>query len=214
MRKYLETAVNALQHNDHKTAATNYEFALEVDQNPYVMMALGQVYAQHRDTRFKSHRIFEKAFDILAADPGKTMPYHQAQLSVRGMVGMQALATVDAYEGIKEDYWNDQLSKLVQATCYSFRAAAKAQSKQSVDLIPDAIVNPAQFSAALNYYLAAKTACYYPFLKERQELIDTNLTAAKQAMGLVAQYDEEKLRQPVETLRQLWTIELLPSKLL
>lgn len=35
MERYLETAVNALQHNDHKTAATNYEFALEIDQNPY-----------------------------------------------------------------------------------------------------------------------------------------------------------------------------------
>ncbi len=214
MKKHLKNAVDALHHNDHKTAATNYEFALEIDQNPYVMMALGQVYAQHKGTRFKSYKIFENAFNMLAAEPGKTMNYHNAQLSVRGIAGMQALATVDVFEGIKEDYWNEQLSELVQATCYSFQSAAKAQIKQSTDLIPDAIVNPAQFSAALNYYLAAKTACYCPFLRERQALISTNLDDAKQAMGLVAQYDEDKLRNPVETLRQLWTFELLPARAL
>ncbi|MAT98220.1 MAG: hypothetical protein CL608_13830 [Anaerolineaceae bacterium] len=207
MKQFLETAVHALQHGDHKTAATNYEFALEVDQNPYVMMALGQVYAQHGDTRFKSHRIIEKAFDLLAAEPGKTMPYNQAQLSVRGMAGVQALATVDAYEGLKQDFWNEHLSKLVQATCYSFGTAAQAQ--QAADRVPDVLVNPAQFSAALNYYLAAKTACYYPFLKERQSLVETNLAAAQRALGMVAQYDEENLRQPIESLRQLWDYELL-----
>lgn len=213
MKQFLETAVHALQHGDNKTAATNYEFALEIDQNPYVMMALGQVYAQHGDTRFKSHRIFEKAFDLLAAEPGKTMPYHNAQLSVRGMAGVQALATVDAYEGLKQDFWNEHLSKLVQATCYSFGAAAEAQAKQAADRVPDAIVNPAQFSVALNYYLAAKTACHYPFLKERQVLIETNLADAKRALGIVAQYDEDKLREPVETLRQLWSYELLEPQI-
>ncbi|MCA9955367.1 MAG: hypothetical protein KC434_11645 [Anaerolineales bacterium] len=209
MKRFLDTAVHALQNDDHKTAATNYEFALEIDQNPYVMMALGQVYAQHGDTRYRSHRIFEKAFDLLAAEPGKTFLYHQAQLSVRGMAGVQALATVDAFEGLKQDFWNEHLSKLVQATCYSFGAAAKTQAKQAADRVPDAIVNPAQFSVALNYYLAAKTACYYPFLKERQALVETNLANALRALGMVAQYDEETLRQPIETLRQLWSYELL-----
>jgi hypothetical protein len=77
--------------------------------------------------------------------------------------------------------------------------------------MPDAVVNPAQFSAAVNYYLAAKAACYYPFLKEQKELVTTNLEAAKQALGLVAQYDEAALRPSVETLRTLWTYELLPA---
>lgn len=210
MNGYLNTAVDALTHGDTLTAATNYERALEIDRNPYVMMALGQVYAQHQDTRFKSHRIFENAVDLLADQPGKTLPYHQVQLSVRGMAGIQALSTVDVFEGLPQDYWNEYLSKLALATCYSFRAAAQAQVKQFGDLIPDAVVNPAQFSAAINYYLAAKSACYYPFLKERDELVNTNLEAAKRALGLVAQYDEATLRPSVETLRALWTYELLP----
>jgi len=40
----------------------------------------------------------------------------------------------------------------------------------------------------------------------------TNLVAAKQALGLVAQYDEAALRPSVENLRQLWTYELLPPE--
>jgi hypothetical protein len=210
MTGLLKTADEARKHGDYKTAASNYEKTLEIDRNPYVMMALGQVYAQHQDTRFKSHRIFENAVNLLANQPGKTMPYNQMQLSVRGMAGIQALSTVDVYEGLPQDYWNEYLSKLVLATSYSFKVAAQAQVKQSTDRIPDAVVNPAQFSAAINYYLAAKSACHYPFLKEREELVRTNLQAAQQALGLVAQYDEVALRPSVENLRTLWSYELLP----
>jgi hypothetical protein len=208
---FLNTAVDALSHGDYLTATTNYERALEIDRNPYIMMALGQVYAQHQNSRFKSHRIFEGAVTLLADQPGRTMPYHQMQISVRGFAGIQALSTVDVFEGLPQDYWNDYLSKLVQATCYSFQAAAQSQAKQSSDRIPDAVVNPALFSAAINYYLAAKAACYYPFLNEQEELISKNLEAARQALGLVGQYDEEVLRPSVETLRTLWTYELLPD---
>ncbi|MFN8411645.1 MAG: hypothetical protein U0Z26_04585 [Anaerolineales bacterium] len=99
---------------------------------------------------------------------------------------------------------------LVNATVFSFTSAATKQQSSSNDLIPDSAVAPAQFSAAINYYLAAKSACYYPFAEERQEKVLRNLQASLRCLGLMAQYDEERLRKPATTLRELWTMELLP----
>ncbi len=208
----LQIAEEALQHGDYKTAASNYEMALDIDANPYIMIALGQVFAQHKDTRFKAHQHFDQAVHLLANQPGKTMTYHGVKLSVRGMVGVQALATVDVYEGMPQDYWNEYLSKLVKATCNSFRITGRDLAKHAQNRISGTVKNPAQFSAAINYYLAAKAACYYPFLRERDDLIITNLDAAKQALDQVEQYDETVLGPSVENLRQLWTYELLPSE--
>ncbi len=78
--------------------------------------------------------------------------------------------------------------------------------------MPDAVVTPSLFSAAINYHLAAKSACYYPLAEERQERVISNTRAAVRSLGLMAQYDEERLRQPSSTIRQLWTMELLPPE--
>lgn len=204
INRYLNTAVDALSHGDYLTAATNYEYALDIERNPSVLMALGQVCAQHQSTRFKSHRTFAEAVDLLADQPARTMPYHGVQLSVRGLAGIQALSTVDVYEGLSRDHWNEYLSKLVLATYYSFKSAADKQMNQGKPVVKSAL-----FSAAINYYLAAKSACQYPFLNERDDLVGTNLQAAQRALGLVAQQDEENLRPSMETMRQLWAYELL-----
>ena len=209
-KKYLKTATTAIQHHDYNAAIANYQRALEIERSPYILMALGQVYSRRASNRLRAHHMFAEAITLLADQPESVVPYNHADLSVRGLAGIQALATADVLANIHPEHWNDHIRDLVNATVFSFRSAAIKQAKEDDDFIPDAAVTPAQLSAAINYYLAAKSACYYPFAEERQEKVTQNLQAAARSLGLVAQYDEEKLREPVTMLRQLWAAELLP----
>jgi len=209
VRNYLKTATAAVQNRDYNAAVANYKRVLEIERSPAVLMALGQVYMQRASNRLRAHQAFTEAVTLLSDRPASTVPYGQAQLGIRGLAGTQALATAEVLAGIHPEHWNDYVQDLVNATVFSFASAAAEQAKQSEDIVPDVIVTPAQFSAAINYYLAAKSACYYPLAEERQETVVRNLRSALQSLGLMAQYDEEQLRQPAGTIRQLWAMELL-----
>lgn len=209
-RNYLKTAAASIQNHDYNASVANYQRALEIERNPYILMALGQVYMHRASNRLRAHQTFTDAVTLLADHPDTVAPYNHAKLSVRGLAGMQALATADVLADIHPEHWNDHVSDLVNATVFSFTSAATKQAKQSDDLVPDTAVTPAQFSAAINYYLAAKSACYYPFAEERQEKVTRNIQSSLRCLGLMAQYDEERLRKPATTLRHLWTMELLP----
>jgi hypothetical protein len=100
----------------------------------------------------------------------------------------------------------------VNATVFSFASAASRQFAQNESYVPDMIATQAQFSAAINYYLAAKSASYYPFIEGRQEKVLQNIQAALRSLGLMAQYDEEKLRSPAMAIGELWAMELLSPK--
>ena len=136
--------------------------------------------------------------------------YHQAQISLRGLVGVYALATADVLEGIERDHWLEHLNDLMNAAVFSFKSAADQQMKQADNLVPDVLVTPALFSAALNYYLAARTAALYPNGPGQYETIWENWQAASRALRLVGQYDEAELAEKTSLLYQLWTRELLP----
>jgi hypothetical protein len=209
-QNYLKTAAAAIQNHDYNASVANYQRALEIERSPYVLMALGQVYMHRASNRFRAHQTFTDAVTLLADHPDTVVPYNHSKLSVRGLAGIQALATADVLADIHPEHWNDHVRDLVNATVFSFSSAATKQAKQGDDLLPDAAVTPAQFSAAINYYLAAKSACYYPFAEERQEKVLCNIQASLRCLGLMAQYDEERLRKPATTLRQLWAMELLP----
>jgi hypothetical protein len=208
-KNYLKTAAVAIQNHDYNASVANYQRALEIERSPYTLMALGQVYMHRASNRLRAHQTFTDAVTLLADHPEAVVPYNHSKLSVRGLAGIQALATADVLADIHPEHWNDHVRDLVNATVFSFTSAANKQAKESDDLIPDTAVTPAQFSAAINYYLAAKSACYYPFAEERQEKVLRNIQASLRCLGLMAQYDEERLRKPATTLRQLWTIELL-----
>lgn len=209
-QNYLKTATAAIQNRDYKAAIANYQRALEVERSPIVLMSLGQVYMQRASNRLRAHQSFVDAVTLLADSHDAMVPYGKAKLSVRGLAGIQALATSDVLADIHPEHWNDHVRDLVNATVFSFSSAASKLVKQSDDLMPDTLVTPSQFSASLNYYLAAKSACYYPFTEERNEIVIRNIQAAVRSLGMMAQYDEMQLRQPANTLRQLWTMELLP----
>jgi hypothetical protein len=209
-QNYLKTAAAAIQNHDYNAAVANYQRALEIERSPHVLMALGQVYMNRASNRLRAHQTFTDAVTLLADRPDTVVPYSHSKLSMRGLAGIQALATADVLADIHPEHWNDYVRDLVNATVFSFTSAATKQAKQSDDLIPDSAVTPAQFSASINYYLAAKAACYYPFAEERQEKVLRNIQASLRCLGLMAQYDEERLRKPATALRQLWTMELLP----
>ncbi len=206
---YLKTAATAMQGRDYNAAVANYQRALEVERNPLVLMSLGQVYMQRVSNRLRAHQSFTEALRLLADRLDSTVPYGHAQLSVRGLAGIQGLATADVLADIHPEHWNDYVRDLVNATVFSFSSAAAKQAKQNEDLVPDTLVTPAEFSAAINYYLAAKSASYYPLAEERQETVVRNLQSALRYLGLMAQYDEERLRDPATIIRQLWAMELL-----
>lgn len=209
-RKHLQFATAAIQNHDYNAAIENYQRALEVERSPFVLMALGQVYMQRPSNRLRAHQTFTDAVKLLADRLDATGLYGQAHLSIRGLAGIQALATADVLADIQPEHWNSHVQDLVNATVFSFASAASRQAAQSESLVPDAIATPAQFSAAINYYLAARSASYYPFIEERREKVLRNLQAARRSLGLVAQYDEKKLRSPAMTLSELWAMELLP----
>ncbi len=209
-KNYLKTAAVAIQNHDYNASVANYQRALEIERSPYILMSLGQVYMYREANRLRAHQTFSDAVTLLADQPDAVVPYNHSKLSVRGLAGIQALATADVLSDIHPEHWNDHVRDLVNATVFSFHSAAAKQAKQSDDFVPDSAVTPAQFSAAINYYLAAKSACYYPFAEERQEKVLRNLQESLRCLGLMAQYDEEKLRKPAIALRELWALELLP----
>ncbi|MCA9873151.1 MAG: hypothetical protein KC441_05835, partial [Anaerolineales bacterium] len=211
-KKYLAIAQNALAYEDYTAAVHNYENALDADPNPAIMMALGGLYMQRPANRYKAFETFRGASKLLASQPDRTILYHGAQLSLRGLANIQSLATSDVLELQNQDGWYLLLDDMVSAAIYSFNSAAGKLVGQSADIIPDALVRPAQFSAALNYYLAARAASMYPFAPKRDEVTRNNLQHACRALGLMAQYNEASLRQPVTNLQQLWTYELLPPE--
>jgi hypothetical protein len=208
---HLKTATAAIQNHDYNAAIENYQRALEVERSPFVMMALGQVYMRRPSTRLRAHRAFIDAVSLLADRPDATGLYGQARLSIRGIAGVQALSTADVLADIHPEHWNDHVQDLVNATVFSFASAASRQSAQSESLVPDMIATSAHFSAAINFYLAAKSASYYPFIEERREKVLRNLEAAQRSLGMVAQYDEKKLRPSAKEISNLWDMELLPS---
>lgn len=209
-KNYIENAATAIQNHDYNASVENYRLALEIERHPHILMALGEVYMKRASNRLRAHRTFAEATTMLADHPDAAVPYYHAKLSVRGLAGIQALSTADVLANIHPEHWNDHVHDLVNATVNSFTSAASKQAQQSDDLIPDIAVTPALFSAAINYYLAAKSAAYYPLIEERQEKVLRNIQASLKSLGLMAQYDEEKLRTPANTIRQLWTMELLP----
>ncbi len=209
-RNYLKTATEAIANRDHNAAIANYRRALEIERSAQVLMALGQVYMQRASTRLRAHRAFTEAVGLLSENPSVVVPYRHARLSVRGLAGIQALATADVLADIHPEHWNDYVRELINATVFSFTSTASKQAAQSDGVVPDMIAAPAQFSAAINYYLAAKSACYYPFAEQRRQSVTRNIQKAMQSLGRMAQYDEAKLRPPSNIIRQLWTMELLP----
>jgi hypothetical protein len=209
-RNYLKTATAAIQSRDYSASVANYQRALEIERDPATLMAMGQVYTQRASTRLRAHQAFTEAVTLLAERPASTVPYGQTQLSLRGLAGLQALSTADVLANIHPEHWNDYVQDLVNASVFSFTSAAAKQNQQNEDTVPDVLVTPAHFSAAINHYLAAKTACYYPLAEDRQEVVVQNVRSALCSVGLMAQYDEEQLRQPADMLSKLWAWELLP----
>jgi len=210
VKNHLRTAAAATQSRDYNAATANYQRALEIERAPAALMALGQVYTHRASTRLRAHQAFTEAMTLLAADPACTVPYGSAKLSLRGLAGLQALSTADVLADIHPEHWNHYMQDMVNAAVFSFNAAASKQGQQSRDVIPDVVVTPAHCSAAINYYLAAKSASYYPLAEDRRDIVTGNLRSAVQSLGRTAQYDEEKLRLPADTLGRLWAWELLP----
>lgn len=208
-RKHLKIATDAVQHRDYNAAVANYKRALEIERSPAILMALGQTYMQNYSKRLVAHQTFLEAMTLLSDNPSSTIPYGKVKLSLRGLAGIQALATSDVLAGIHPEHWNDHVEELVNGSVYSFSSVAKNQARQNEDIVPDALVTPAHFSAAINYYLAAKIACYYPLAEHRYDVVIQNLKSALQQLGLVAQYDEEKLRLPTDNIKRLWAMELV-----
>jgi tetratricopeptide (TPR) repeat protein len=209
MQKYLVAAEAAQENNDFYAAITNYENALAIDSQPTILMALGQVALQRKKTRYKAHQAFEKALFSLSDQPHKTVPYFGVHLSLRGLAGIYALATADV---IDEKYGDEHMTDLVHATVFSFKSAADRQFGQTEDFVPDVMVTPALFSAALNYYLAARTAALYPVALEFKDVVRQNWQAASRSLSLMMQYDEEQLSEKGKRLVQLWTRELFPPE--
>jgi tetratricopeptide (TPR) repeat protein len=209
--KLLGDADSAAESGDYSGAVENYKRALELERAPATLIALGQVYLRRAQGRPYAHRCFTDAVQVLSTDISGTVPYRWAQLSLRGIAGLHALATADVIGDSYPQYWQEQVQDLVNATVHSFVSAAD-KLEHSAPRIANSMVRPPLFSAAINRYLAAQSACQYPLLEDRQQLVTTHIRKAVGLVGRVAQRDESSLRESANQLRGVWTRTVLPEK--
>lgn len=209
-RKLLSAASSAAANQDYGGAIETYKRVLEIERDSATLIALGQVYLTRISTRPFAHRAFTDAVQLLGSEPGRTIPYEGAQLSLRGVAGLQALATADVLGDRFPQAWQEQVEDLLNATIHSFSSAAAAFESASTNIVLNPLIRPPLFSAAINRFLAAQVACQYPLLEDRHRIVNTHLVAALQAIGRMAQSDETCFRLPVSQLRELWVRALLP----
>ena len=152
-----------------------------------------------------------EALDRLSDRPDSTVLFGAARVSIRGLAGVHALATSDVLSGIHPEQWNDHIESLINATVSSFVQTAENLDGQGLKIIPNALSTPAYFSSAINYYLAAMTASSYPLHESRQDVVTINTQNALAALGLMAQFNEDRLRDRTERIKRLWAMELLPN---
>jgi hypothetical protein len=210
-RKLLRTAELAAQNQDYGGAIESYRQALELERAPGTLAALGQVYLRRAATRPYAHRAFADVVQMLGAEPEKAIPYHGAQISLRGVAGLQALATADVIGDRYPQFWQEQVEDLVNATIHSFSSAAARLERESERRISSRVARPPLFSAAINHYLAAQTACQFPLLGDRQRLVTAHIAAALGTLGRLARQDEPNLRDSANQLREMWARTVLPG---
>lgn len=211
-RKLLSAAESAAENRDYTGAIESYKQALELERAPATLIALGQVYLRRPATRPYAHRAFTDAVQMLGTDPAKTIPYQGAQLSLRGIAGLQALATADVIGERYPRYWQEQVEDLVNATVHSFASTAAKLERDSQRRVANPLVRPPLFSAAINRYLAAQAACQYPMLEGRQQVVTAHITGAIGLIGRMARQDEVSFRESANQLRGVWIRTVLPEE--
>jgi hypothetical protein len=209
MRTLMASAASATENCDYTGAVENYKRALELERTPATLIALGQVYLLRKVTRPYAHHAFAEAVQMLSPTPARTVPYHGAQLSLRGIAGLQALATAEVIGDRYAEYWQERVEDLVNATVHSFALTAAKLEQDGERRVSNPIACPPMFSAAINHYLAAQVAGQFPLLEHREENVIKHLTRAVGMIGRVAQQEEERLRDPANELRAVWSRTLL-----
>ncbi len=212
IRKLLKTAQSGIEHSDYSAAIESYKAALDLERSPTTMLALAQVYLLKTSTRPYAHRAFTDVVEMLGTDPSRTVPYHGAQISLRGVAGLQALATSDVIGDRYPQYWQERVESLVNATVHSFASTANILSQDGRLAIENPFASPPLFSAAINRCLAAQVACQYPFLDDRHRVVQSHLGAAISLIGRIAQSDEPLLRPAANNVREIWCRTLLPKE--
>lgn len=209
-RNYLRVAADCTEVGDLSGAAANYKCALALEQTPGVLMALGQVYVRRKATRIQAYQAFKRAMDGLATGSLAAIEYGGGHVSLRGIAGLQALSSVDVLGDRYPQSFDEEAKNLVNGTVASFTRLAEKQEAEFNDWVPNAVVTPPIFSAAINRFLAAQAACQYPLLENRGDRVRHELEAALRDLALVAQYDEQRLRTRIADLRQIWARIVLP----
>lgn len=212
LTELFEKAGAAIEGGDHKGALHCLSLALEIDRDPRILLSFGQLCQRRVTSRLKAHKAFDEAVTRFSSTPAAEICLGGARLSARGVAALHALATADVLADIHPEHWRDHLEDLTNAAICSFAQTAKKQDGQADDYVPDTLVTPGHFSAALNYYLAAKSAAHVPLIAERREKVTDNLRKAVKSIGCMAQYNEERLRPIANKLIMGWAGELLQPK--
>jgi len=211
-RKLMSAAQSAVENNDFSGAIESYKRVLELERTPATLIALGQVYLLRSATRPYAHRAFAEVVQMLGAEPAMTIPYHGAQISLRGIAGLLALATADVIGDRYPQFWQEQVEDLLNSTIHSFASTATKLERDSESLAANPLARPPLFSTAINRYLAAQAACQYPLIEDRQQIVNSHIKAAIGLAGRVAQQDEAGMRGPANQLREMWVRTVLPEE--
>jgi succinate dehydrogenase/fumarate reductase flavoprotein subunit len=183
-----------------------YDRLIELDpQRPSAHMGLSQALMHIAEERLRAHQHACFAVALLVNEPERVVQFAGAQISLRGLAGVQALSTIDAMEGVTEESWRRHTTKLAEDTVDSFAAAAEGLGTQSV--VPGQVVFPPVASAAINRYLAAACIGSCPPMDFREERLSRQVDKAADLLQRTRPDRNLKLGDRPVVLAEVWKRE-------
>jgi hypothetical protein len=204
-------AREAWAHGDLDAVVAHYSEARSLSgDDPTILMALGWAYAQMGRPAAETFLAFRAAAMGLATDERVTQ-IDGATLSLRGLAYLLALshAAQVLEESDMQGAWRAELDRMLRGAITAFERTALAQADGPAVRVAGRqleLYRVRPFSAAANYYLAARLAWSAPFLPSSSEA--PRLSARALEMQSRAARAHPRLDTAVAGARARWELEL------
>jgi hypothetical protein len=204
-------ARDAWARGDLDAVIANYSEARSLsDDDPTILMALGWAYGQMGRPAAETFLAFRDAAMALARED-RAVEVDGVTLSLRGLAYLLALshAVQVLEEADLRGAWRAELDRMLRGAISAFERTALAQADGPAVRMGErelAFYRPRPFSAAANYYLAARLAWSAPFLPSSAEAL--RLSSRALEMQSRAAGAHPQAAEAVEGAQSRWAIEL------
>jgi hypothetical protein len=172
VRKLTERAADSAERLDFITATALLREALAIrPHDAHLTMMLASIY-QRSGNLLQAHFAYRELVSITVADE-PAIDLGGAAISLRGLAAAGALATSESLSRSDEyrGSWLEHILALSRAGVAAFENVAHGLSDRRIikSMGETSVLPPRHLSAALNFYLAGRTAGAAMFLPEREE---------------------------------------------